>query len=188
MHPVRVLVVDDNEPFRRLIRSMLESPSLRVIGEASDGLEAIQKATLLQPDLILLDIGLPKLNGIEAAERIRQFAPHSKILFISQEASSDVVEAAFGLGALGYVYKSRVYADLLPAIESVLTGRLFVSASLETYRAADETNVGAPVRHEALFYSEDAVLIDRVAGFIAPALRTDNPAIVVATESRLGTP
>jgi DNA-binding NarL/FixJ family response regulator len=181
---VRVLVVEDNEPFRRYFCSTLEQRAgFRVIGQASDGLEAVQKAAELQPDLILLDISLPQLNGIEVAKRIRKLASRSQILFVSQETSSDIVEAAFSLGALGYVYKSRIHADLLPAIESVLTGRLFVSASLETHQATDETNVGAPVRHEALFYSEDAVLVNRVAGFIAPALRSDNPAIVVATES-----
>jgi DNA-binding NarL/FixJ family response regulator len=180
---VGVLVVDDYEPFRRLICTILENPRFRIIGEASNGLEAVRKAEELQPDLILLDIGLPQLNGIEAARRISKVAPHSKILFISQEDSSDVVQAALGLGVLGYVHKSRTHADLLPAIESVLAGGQFVSASLEMPQASDETNIGAPVRHEALFYSEDAVLIDRVARFIAPALSSDNPAIVVATES-----
>jgi DNA-binding NarL/FixJ family response regulator len=102
MASVRVLVVEDFEPFRRFLCSTLGNESdLQVVGEASDGLEAVQQAQALQPDLILLDIGLPTLNGIEAARRIRKVAPQSKILFVSQESSTDVVEEALGTGARG---------------------------------------------------------------------------------------
>jgi CheY-like chemotaxis protein len=102
-------------------------PEFQIIGEASDGLEAIQKAEELQPDLILLDIGLPKLNGIEAAKRIRIVAPHTKILIVSQESDSDVVGEALQLGAMGYVLRSNAGSELLPAIEAVLGGKQFVS-------------------------------------------------------------
>src|ERR1700730_19303197 len=88
---VGVLVVDDHKSFRRFVCSTLgQTPDLQVIGEASDGLEAVQKAQELQPELIVLDIGLPTLNGIEAARRIRKLAPESKIIFLSQESSADV--------------------------------------------------------------------------------------------------
>ena len=104
---VRVLVVEDYEPFRRFVCSTLgKRPELQVIGEASDGLEAVQKAEELQPDLILLDVGLPSLSGIEAARRIRKLSPKSKILFVSQESSADVVQEALRIGALGYVAKT----------------------------------------------------------------------------------
>src|SRR6266403_1492553 len=84
---VRVLVVEDFEPFRRFIRSKLgEKPELQVIGEVSDGGEAVLKAEELRPDLILLDVGLPTLNGIEAARRICKLSPKSKILVVSQES------------------------------------------------------------------------------------------------------
>jgi DNA-binding NarL/FixJ family response regulator len=84
---VRVLVVDDYEPFRRFVCSTLRKrPELQIIGEASDGLEAVHKAEDMQPDLIVLDIGLPTLDGIEAARRIRKLSPQSKILFVSQES------------------------------------------------------------------------------------------------------
>ena len=93
MSPIRVLVVDDYAPFQRFVCSTLEQrPELQIVGKASDGLEAVQKAAELQPDLILLDIGLPTLNGIEAARQIRKLAPHSKILFLSQESSPEVAE------------------------------------------------------------------------------------------------
>jgi DNA-binding NarL/FixJ family response regulator len=121
---IRVLVVDDYEPWRRFVSTTLQKqPELQIIGEAVDGLEAVQKAGELQPDLIVLDIGLPSLNGIEAARRIRKLSPESKILFISQESSADVVQEALALGALGYVVKAHAGSELLPAVEVVLEGR-----------------------------------------------------------------
>ena len=128
---VHVLVVDDNESFRRFVCSMLgQKPESRVIGEAVDGLEAVQKAEELRPDLILLDIGMPILNGIEAARRICKLSPESKILFVSQESSADVVEEAFRLGALGYIAKTDVGSELLTAVNAVLRGKTFASSRL----------------------------------------------------------
>ena len=125
---VRVLVVDDFEPFRRFVCSTLgQKPELQIVGEASDGLEAVQKAQDLQPDLIVLDISLPVLNGIEAARRIRKSAPESKIVFLSQESSADVVREAFSLGALGYVVKAHAAIELLAVVEAVLQGGQFIS-------------------------------------------------------------
>jgi DNA-binding NarL/FixJ family response regulator len=96
---VRILVIDDFEPFRRFVCSIVATrPYLNVIGEISDGLEAVQKAKELKPDLILLDIGLPALNGIAAARQIRKFSPESKIIFVSQESSADVVQEALSSG------------------------------------------------------------------------------------------
>ena len=127
---LRVLVVDDYEPFRRFVCSTLGTvPELQVVGEASDGLEAVHKAEELQPDLIVLDIGLPTLNGIEAARRIRKLSPESKILFMSQESSDDVVQEALSAGASGYVVKTNA-SDLFRVINAVLEGRQFVSFGL----------------------------------------------------------
>jgi DNA-binding NarL/FixJ family response regulator len=129
---VRVLVVDDNEPFRRFVRTTLTTrPELLIIGEASDGLEAVQKAAELQPGLIVLDIGLPSLNGIEAARRIRKLSPNSTILFLSQESSVEVAREALCLGALGFVIKSHAASDLLVAVEAVLRNEQFVSSALK---------------------------------------------------------
>jgi DNA-binding NarL/FixJ family response regulator len=125
---VRVFVVDDFEPFRRFICSALgKRQELQVICEGADGQEAVQKAGELRPDLILLDIGLPTLTGIEAARKIRKLAPKSKIIFVSQESSPDVVQEALNVGARGYVFKTRAASDLLAAVEAVLEGRHFVS-------------------------------------------------------------
>ena len=125
---LRILLVEDFEPFRELIRAiLLEKPGLQIVEEAFDGLDAVQKAAELNPDLILLDIGLPTMNGFDAARLIRKLAPDSRILFVSQESSPLVVQEALSLGASGYVFKTRLATDLLPAVEAVLAGRNFVS-------------------------------------------------------------
>jgi DNA-binding NarL/FixJ family response regulator len=108
-------------------------PEWHAIAEASDGSEAIQKAEELKPDLILLDIGLPKLNGIEAAWQIRQFSPSSKIIFLSQNNDRDIVQAALSAGARGYVHKTEAQSELLSAVDAVLRGKRFVSSSLKGY-------------------------------------------------------
>lgn len=128
---VKVLVVDDFEPWCRCICSMFQKlPELQIVGEESNGLEAVQRARDLQPDLILLDIGLPGINGIEVARRVREFSPKTKILFASECASLDVAEAALSTGARGFVVKSDTGSELLPALEAVLRGERFISSSL----------------------------------------------------------
>jgi DNA-binding NarL/FixJ family response regulator len=127
---VRVLVVEDFEPFRKFITLTLAGVrDLQVIGEVSDGLAAVQKAVELKPDLILLDIGLPTLNGFEAARQIRKLVPESKIIFFTQESSADVVQEALSIGAWGYVTKSRAGTELLAAVEAVMSGKRFVSST-----------------------------------------------------------
>jgi DNA-binding NarL/FixJ family response regulator len=119
--PTRILLVDDHKDWRKRVRLLLrERPECQIIGEASDGLEAVQKAEELKPDLILLDIGLPNVNGIEAARRIRQLSPNSKIVFLSAEYSLDVVQVALSTGAHGFVNKARAQSELLRAIDAVL--------------------------------------------------------------------
>jgi DNA-binding NarL/FixJ family response regulator len=117
---LRILVVEDFAPFLQFISSTLATRrNLQVVCEVSNGLEAVQKAVELRPDLILLDIGLPGLNGIEAARQIRKLVPESKIIFLTQESSPDVVQEAFKLGAWGYVVKANAASDLLVAVEAV---------------------------------------------------------------------
>ena len=128
---IQVFLVDDYEPWRQFLVTRLSSqPELRVIGEASDGLEAVQKICELQPDLIILDIGLPGLNGIEVARRVREQNPKSKILFVSENCYADVAEEAMSTGAAGYVLKSDAASELLSAVWAVLEGKQFVSARL----------------------------------------------------------
>jgi len=140
----RILVVDDYEPWRRFASSTLQKrPGSLIVGEACDGLEAVEKAQQLCPDLILLDVGLPKLNGIQAARQIRELAPKSRILFASEDRSCDIAEAALGTGALGYLVKSDAGNELLPATEAVAQGKQFVSACLsgrESLKPADSNS------------------------------------------------
>lgn len=130
MSTIRILVVEDFAPFREFIRSTLgERADLQVICEVGNGLEAVQKAEELKPDLILLDIGLPTLNGIEAARQIRKLAPESKIIFLTQESSDDMVEEALSLGAWGYVLKCRAASDLSAVVEAAVLGVRFAGSA-----------------------------------------------------------
>jgi DNA-binding NarL/FixJ family response regulator len=198
LFPTRVLVVDDYEPWRRFFSTTLEKePELQVIGQVSDGLEAARQAQQLQPDLILLDIGLPTLNGIEAARRIREVSPASKILFVSENRSLDIVEKALSTGRGGYVVKSDAGNDLLPAVEAVLQGKRFVSSSLwgcddeHTTKQARRERIVAPARpqsvernrHELTLCSDDAAFVDDFAHSIEAALESGNAVVVIATES-----
>lgn len=129
---VRVLIVEDHEPFRQFVASVVEGkePSLRIVSQITDGAEAVRSAEELRPDLILLDIGLPGLDGIEAARRILQVCPESKILFASQESSEEVVSEALSTGALGYLLKADAGSELLAAMNWVLLGRKFMSRTI----------------------------------------------------------
>jgi DNA-binding NarL/FixJ family response regulator len=131
MASIRILVVEDFLPFRRLICATLgKKPDIEIIAEVSDGQEAVRKAEELQPDLILLDIGLRTLNGIAAARQIRQLVPDSKIIFVTQESSEDVVQEALSTGALGYVAKTTMNGSLQAAVDAALAGKQFISKNL----------------------------------------------------------
>ncbi len=128
MSAIRILVVDDHEVIRRLICSLLSSdPTLNVICQTADGEQAVLKAKELQPDLVLLDISLPGISGIEAAKRIRSTSPSSHIIFLSQHDSLQVVESAMRMGGHGYVAKTDAGSELLMAIRTVRAGQEFVS-------------------------------------------------------------
>lgn len=129
---IRVLVVEDSCSFRQLIFSSIQNVLPRcAIFEACDGVEAIKLAEQLRPELITLDIGLPKLSGLEAAKRIKVISPQSNILFITQESLADVIREAFAIGGIGYVVKSDAGKELVAAILAVLSGRRYVSRSAE---------------------------------------------------------
>jgi CheY-like chemotaxis protein len=199
----RVLIVEDYAPFRRLLRTTLEQKAgLEIIGEASNGVDAIRKSKDLKPELILLDVGLPELNGIEVARSVRSFSSKAKILVVSENRSWEIIAEAFRSGADGYVIKSDAGRELLPAVESVLQGKRFISANTvgrdlieisDVYGApqTDRDNAGpqlnrwgkGEISHHAVFYSDDRWLLEDVAQFIGDALKAGNAAIVIATES-----
>lgn len=179
----RILIADDNNAWRRQIRSLLElHPGLRVVCEVADGVAAVQKSEELQPDLVLLDLGLPELNGIEAARQMRELARGSRILVLSQESDSSVVREALNSGALGYIHKSRMQTELFPAIDSVLAGRQFVGSSLEGYRLRDGRQAQGFHRHDIVFYSNDAVCAAILVDFTVKVLKVGKIAVIVATK------
>lgn len=120
---IRVLVVEDSRPFQAYVTDLLGCRTgVRVVGRAQDGLQAIQCAQDLNPDLILLDIGLPGMNGIDVAKRVLRFAPNCRIIFLTQESCHEFVEEAFNLGAAGYVLKTRINQDLWPTVVNAFEG------------------------------------------------------------------
>ena len=142
---IRVLLVEDHQAFRHFARSVLEQkPELQIVYESSDGLEAVQKAGELQPDMIVLDIGLPSLNGIEAARQISKLSPKSRIVFFTQHSSADMAEAAFNAGALGYVIKVHAASELLAAVEAVCQGKRFISKGVSGQIIAGAANAQGP--------------------------------------------
>jgi len=191
---VRVLVVDDFEPWRDFVsKTLRDEPELQIIATAHDGLEGVRQAQELQPDLILLDIGLPTLNGIEAARRIRDVAPNSRILFTTENRSWDIVQAALSTGATGYLVKSSAGRELLPAVDAVLRGKQFVSADLKHHALDADANrrdkVAAlfPLRnvdcHELKLYPDDSAFVDGISRSIETSLEKGIATVIIATES-----
>jgi DNA-binding NarL/FixJ family response regulator len=178
-----------------LVATLDKIPNIRIVCEVADGSQAVEKANELQPDLILLDIGLPNLNGIEAARQIRGLSPRSNIIFVTQESSSELVREAFEAGASGYVVKTDAGRELLAAVEAVLRGEKFLSRTAASATAnlqnLNSTVLGTPPQklqlprlHEALFYSDDASFLDAFANFMVSGIKAGDSAIVVLTKSR----
>lgn len=199
---LRVLVVDDFDDWRSVICSVLaQHPQLCIAGEAADGPEAIRTIADLLPDLIVLDVGLPKLNGLEVAIRVRELSPHSKILIVSEMRSADIAEEAFRRGVLAYVVKSDAGKELLPAVEAVLQGKRFVSAYLSGgVFDASKTTVPSSIRrdknairplpsrnsenrprHEVEFYTDEAAFLTGLTRYVETVLRHGDPVIICAT-------
>jgi DNA-binding NarL/FixJ family response regulator len=182
---VQILLVDDFGSWRRLVASMFrQRPELEIICETSDGLEAVQKAEELQPDLILIDIGIARVNGLEATKQIRALSPRSKVIMVTQEQSADVVREAFRAGANGYVVKVDAGTELLTAIDIVLRGGRFLGPRFSSLALpeADSPALARSDRHEVGFYSDEHFLLDHLTQFIGTALKAGRGAIVVATE------
>jgi DNA-binding NarL/FixJ family response regulator len=183
----RVLVVDDFEPWRRHVASTLgESARWQIVGEAADGPDAIEKAARLRPDLILLDVGLPTVNGIEAARRILAHDSTLKILFVSEHQAWEIAEAALCTGARGYICKSDSGRELSPAMDAIVAGRRFVAARFGG-RVAERTIRHTALnsrRHEAMFYSDDELLIDEWTSIAEDALNVGATFILVTFDAR----
>ncbi|MFZ0886445.1 MAG: response regulator [Candidatus Acidiferrales bacterium] len=204
-------MVDDFVRWRTyVIAKLAETSALHIVGFASDGLEAVQKAVELQPDLILMDINLPNLSGISAARRIRELSLKSRILFVSQNRDPDVVRAALEAGGSGYVVKSGAERELLTAVEAVMLGKTFVSEQLSSHDfihtwsaqasiqrpSEDKIQSAAPSStadktfghcHEVEFYRSDASFLDRCTRFMGTALANGDSVILATTLSHADT-
>jgi DNA-binding NarL/FixJ family response regulator len=124
---IRILIADDFDPWRAQVRHLLRGQSeWQIVAEASDGWEAIRKTIELRPDILLLDISMPHVNGLEACETILESLPEVRVIFLSVTTHKEVMSAALARGAKGYVLKQNALRELVPAISSVLLGRPFV--------------------------------------------------------------
>ena len=194
MARLRVLIVDDFAPFRRFLRLSLQARNdLQIVGEAADGLEAVHQAIQLRPDVIVLDLDLPTLNGIQVARRLGDLLPEARIIFISAESSEEVVEQALKVGA-GYILKLRTSYELFRAIDTVVRGGQFVSDDIRP-AIPGEANAGHDARrrqplpphaagahHEVAFYPNDALLVMGFVRYIEAQIHHGNVTIAIATE------
>jgi len=194
----RILMVEDHEPFLKFVRTFLgQLDDFQLVGEAGDGLTAVRKCVELQPDLVLLDIGLPELNGIQVARQIRQLAPDSRIVFLTQESSSAIVHEALSLGAAAYVIKAHTASDLILAILAARDGRQFVSSGLDgSIRLNDpplavgdgkHSSFSPPANtaphHKVYFYPHDLSFVEGISAFIERSLKAEKVVLAVIRDS-----
>ncbi len=167
MSQANILVAEDFPAFRDFLqRELRQRPDLRVVA-VGDGLAAVEQAERLHPEIVLLDIGLPKLDGLAAAQRIRAISPESNIVFVSQESAPDVIDKAIGLGSRGFIQKTRAL-HVLPVVDAILDGRH------ATHRC-----------HQAQFCDDDAAWLESGERYLSSALNSNDAAIAVATPPRL---
>jgi CheY-like chemotaxis protein len=195
--PTRVLLVEDHEPFRRFVRAKLqEHKDLLLADEAGNGFDAVSKCLALQPGLVLMDIGLPGLNGIEAARRIHALVPTCKIVFLTQESSPEIVHEALNLGAAGYVIKAYAANDLMSAITAAREGRQFVSQAVASgdglgagahtlandfYGDRMHEQPGTNHHHVAHFHRDTSSLLAEYVGFVEDTLNAGTAVIAITT-------
>ena len=127
--PRSVLLADDHEEFRAVIVRHLE-PHIEVVRTVDNGEALLEEAVRLEPDVIVLDISMPVMNGIETARKLRAIGLRARVVFLTVQADPAYVDAALGTGALGYVLKSELASDLLPCLREALVGRSFVSPAI----------------------------------------------------------
>jgi len=131
MAAARILIADDHEPFRQGLHALLSSaPGIEVVGEATDGEEAVRLAGELQPDVVMMDLNMPRVGGIEATRRIREASPHINVLVLSMSEDDDAVFAAVQVGARGYLLKGALRTEILRALDAVMDGEAIFGAAI----------------------------------------------------------
>ena len=182
---LRILLVDDYDDWKQYVTSKLQNDlRYRVVGQAADGPAALEAAERLEPDLILLDVGLPGLNGIEVAQRLRASHPQTRILFLSANQSPEIARAAVDTGAHGYVVKQDAATELLPAIAAIADGRVFVGPRFSDHRINTIDRSSERLRHHAVCFSlDDSSLVECFVPFAAESLMAGGSAIVAATRA-----
>jgi PAS domain S-box-containing protein len=178
---MRILVVDDHELVRHGIRSLLAAePTLSVCGEAADGREAIDKATSLRPDVVVMDISMPKMNGLEATREIKRILPQTEIVIVSQHDAGEMVRMAIDAGAHGYVVKSAVSTDLLAAIAKVSQHESFVNAAGHLNTTGDLDSREIVQRSVALETAlrENRTQAERTAALLSAIVNSSDDAII----------
>ena len=181
MAPLKILVAEDFRAFREFVCSQLHRRTDVHVVAVDDGLAAVQAAADLRPDLVLLDIGLPTMNGLEAARQIRAQSPASKVVFLTQESAPEFVEAALDLGVDGYIIKTRAHDYMLPVVETMLAGR---AGGDERLRAARSSPDGRH-RHHAHCFADDSALLASAERFVLATLAAQDAAIVAMTRPHL---
>lgn len=201
---VRILVLEDFDQFQKRIAPILQQrPNWQIVALATESADAVGLAKELQPDLILLDIDLPRMNGIKAARDIRTVVRESRIVFLSQESSIGLLREVFRFGVWGYVNKEHAPRELISAMEAVLQGRHFIGSGgagqglhgergsrpndrtkqvLASIATPSPQKLFAAPRHEIQFFSDEAILLDRSSRLIEAALEAGHAAVVCATK------
>jgi DNA-binding NarL/FixJ family response regulator len=131
VYKIRVLVADDHQQMLEYVCELLSADCFEVVDAVGDGQAALESALKLRPDVVVLDISMPVMNGIQAAKRLREANPDARIVFLTVDKDPDTCHAALQTGALGYVLKPRLGNDLIPAIKMAHSGQRFVSQGCE---------------------------------------------------------
>jgi len=129
MHAPRILLADDHEEMLETLAGILED-EFQIVGTANNGMRALELAASLTPDIVVLDISMPEVNGLEAAWRLREEGSLARVVFLTAHNDPELVEAAVSAGALGYVLKSHLATDLASAIWQASVGKTFISPSI----------------------------------------------------------
>jgi DNA-binding NarL/FixJ family response regulator len=137
---VRILLVDDHQLVRESLRALLEREQFKVVAEAADGRDAVQQARTVRPDVALVDLGMPKLNGFDAAQEIKRASPNTRVVALTAHAEDAYVMAALRAGIKGYVLKSQAASDLVQAIREVSQGKTYLSPGIS--RTVVEASLG----------------------------------------------